>query len=440
MLSAESNELLTRVANNAPMGRLMRRHWIPVCMLEEVAEPDGTPIRIRILGEDLVAFRDSNGRLGVLDDACPHRRVSLALGRNEECGLRCLFHGWKIDVDGNIVDMQSEDLESGARPRMKHRAYPIRESGGFVWIYMGELSAMPEFVPPPWAKSENIKVVIAKFVVHANWAQITEGGIDSAHSSSLHSSSVKGGAVARAQPAKDGFGAVRPSNDKAPRLEVQLTSYGLRYAAIRKPIENADAMNYVRVTAYVAPFTVLIPPNARYASAQIAVPMDDENSVFYFFAFGEGEGMIDQEKWRKIHGGQVGIDLDSNYRMVRTRENNYAQDRSAMKLGDFSGIYGVPNQDIAMWETMGPIADRTKEVLGKTDLAVAQFRTLMVDAARVERDGAVDIARLSSALPITEIQSFEGVVAKSVNWRTLAVSEREQATFYERSAQRAVGV
>jgi phthalate 4,5-dioxygenase oxygenase subunit len=307
-----------------------------------------------------------------------------------------------------------------------------------VWIYMGEPGEMPEFQPPPWAATPTMKVAIAKYIVNANWAQATEGGIDSAHSSHLHSSGILGGKVARAMPSGDGFKAVRPSNDKAPRLEVQLTSYGLRYAAIRKPIDNADTTDYVRVTAYIAPFIIMIPPNSAYCPVQVEVPIDDEHTAFYFMAYGEGAA-IDQEKWRKIHGAQVGIDVDSEYRMVRSRDNRYLQDRKAMKLGDFSGINGVPNQDIAMWETMGPIADRTKEVLGKTDLAVAQFRNLMVEAARAERDGGAGMERLQSTIPITDIRSFEGVVAKTVDWRTLAVSDHERAAFRDRPAQRPTG-
>src|SRR5580693_4385513 len=137
MMTSEENDLLCRVEGDAPMGQLMRRHWIPACMSEEVAERDGTPIRVRLLGEDLVVFRDSEGRLGVLDEYCPHRRASLALGRNEECGLRCLYHGWKIDVEGNVVEMASEPAESSLVQKVKMKAYPAREAGGLVWTYMG---------------------------------------------------------------------------------------------------------------------------------------------------------------------------------------------------------------------------------------------------------------------------------------------------------------
>ena len=175
------------------MGQLMRRHWIPACMSEEVAEPDGTPVKVRLLGEDLVVFRDSDGRLGVLDEHCPHRRASLALGRNEECGLRCLFHGWKIDVEGNVVEMASEPAESGLVQKVKMKAYPVREAGGFVWTYMGPAETMREFEPPAFAPTKTTKVSIVKVHVDCNWAQVVEGQIDSAHSSSLHSSEMRPG-------------------------------------------------------------------------------------------------------------------------------------------------------------------------------------------------------------------------------------------------------
>src|ERR687884_858098 len=171
MLTREQNELLCRVEGNAPMGGLMRRHWLPVCMSEEVAERDGTPVRVRLLGEDLVVFRDSDGRLGVLDEHCPHRRASLALGRNEECGVRCLYHGWKMDVEGNVLEMASEPPESGFVEKVKMKAYPAREAGGFVWAYMGPAETMPEFEPPAWAPSPDVRTSIVKMSVRCNWAQ-----------------------------------------------------------------------------------------------------------------------------------------------------------------------------------------------------------------------------------------------------------------------------
>jgi len=428
MMTAEENDLLCRVEGDAPMGQLMRRHWIPACMSEEVAEADGTPIRVRLLGEDLVVFRDSDGRLGVLDEYCPHRRASLVLGRNEECGLRCLYHGWKFDVEGNVLEMTSEPPESGFAGKLKHKAYPAREAGGFVWTYMGPPEEMPEFEAPPFAPTPDVRVSILKIKVKANWAQITEGQIDSAHSSSLHSSDMVPARVDGAKANDQTW--LRPSTDRAPRFQVQHTSFGFRYAAIRRPIMNANTHDYIRTTVYVAPFISLIPPNNVHNVTTVLAPIDDHNTDFYFIAWnGPDKPGVDPETWRKFNVAQVGIDLDENYRNKRTRENNFGQDRQAMKLGDFTGIDGIPNQDIAMWETMGRtgISDRTKERLGASDIAVVEFRKLMVEAARRMRDTSVAIGRTKPHIPHAKISSFEGIVPKATDWRTLGVSPEELA-------------
>jgi len=428
MLTAEDNDLLCRVEGEAPMGQLMRRHWIPACLSEEVSEPDGTPVKVRLLGEDLVVFRDTDGRLGVLDEYCPHRRASLVLGRNEECGLRCLYHGWKFDVDGNVVEMTSEPTESELVSKVKHKAYPAHEAGGFVWTYMGPPEEMPEFEPPAFAPTPDARVSILKIKVKANWAQITEGQIDSAHSSSLHSSDMVPARVDAAKATDHNW--LRPSTDRAPRFQVQHTSFGFRYTAIRRPIANANTHDYIRTTVYVAPFTSLIPPNNAYNVTTVLAPIDDHNTDFYFIAWnGADKPGVDQEAWRKFNVAQVGIDLDADYRNTRTRENNYRQDRQAMKLGNFTGIAGIPNQDIAMWETMGRdgISDRTKERLGASDIAVVEFRRIMVEAARRMRDSGVAIGRTQPHIPHAKISSFEGIVPKSTDWRTLGVSPEERA-------------
>ncbi|MDQ2953646.1 MAG: Rieske 2Fe-2S domain-containing protein [Pseudomonadota bacterium] len=425
MMTREENDLLCRVEGDAPMGQIMRRHWIPACLSEEVAEPDGAPVKTRLLGEDLVVFRDSDGRLGVLDEYCPHRRASLALGRNEECGLRCLYHGWKMDVEGNVLEMASEPPESGFAEKVKHKAYPAREAGGFVWTYMGPPQEMPEFEPPAFAPNPETQVSIVKVHVACNWAQILEGQIDSAHSSSLHSSDMRPAKVDSAKAVDTHW--LRPSTDKAPRLQIEKTSYGFHYAAIRRPIMNASTHDYVRVTVYIAPFTALIPPNNAYNVTSVIVPVDDTNSVFHFIAWNEKDN-IDQEAWRKFNVAQPGIDLGKDFRNIRTRANDYQQDRNAMKLGDFTGIRGIPNQDIAMWETMGPIADRSKERLGASDLAVVEFRRIMVEAARAMRDGEPAIGTTKPRIPHAKIQSFEGVVPKGTNWRTMSMTDNAGAS------------
>jgi len=425
MLTHEENELLCRVEGEAPMGRIFRRHWIPVCLVEEVAEADGKPVHARILGEDLVVFRDTEGRVGVLDERCPHRRASLVLGRNEESGLRCLYHGWKVDVQGNVLEMASEPAASGLCSKVKHKAYPVQEWGGFVWAWMGPADEMPAFEPPAWAPSAETRVSIVKVQVDCNWAQILEGAIDSAHSSSLHSTDMPPARVDGAKATATSW--PRPSTDKAPRLQLQHTPFGFRYAAIRRPIASSATHDYVRISLFVAPYTVLIPPNNMYNLANVNIPRDDTHTNFYFIAWSDTGPGIEQEAWRKFCGAQVGIDLDAKYRKARNRDNDYLQDRSAMRLGDFTGIRGIPMQDMAMWETMGAIADRSLERLGASDLAIVEFRRIMVDAARRMTAAGQAIGAEAGRIAQAKLRSFEGIVPKTTDWKTLAVSPDEIA-------------
>ncbi len=435
MLTHEENDLLCRVEGDAPMGQLMRRHWIPVALTEEVAEPDGTPVKARILGEDLVVFRDTNGKVGVMDEYCPHRRVSLVLGRNEECGLRCLYHGWKMDVEGNVVDMSSEPAGSALKQKVKHRAYPVHEWGGWVWSYLGPRSSslsaaaaagaahdglagdgVPAFVPPPYAPSADVRVSIAKAIIPCNWAQILEGAIDSAHSSSLHSSDFVPARVSAGEANAKQW--LRPSTDKSPRLQVQHTDYGFRYAALRRPISNAATHDYVRSTVFVAPFTVLVPPNNLYNVANINVPVDDTHTAFYFLAWGDPATTPDADEWRAFLNVGRENTLDQYYRIKAHFDNRFGQDREAMKDGNFTGIKGFPNQDIAMWVTMGPIADRSLERLGASDQAVVEFRKQMVAAARAFAEGRPAIGT-GAARVSKEVCSFQAVMPKTVDWRTI---------------------
>jgi len=426
MLTNEENDLLCRVEGDAPMGQIFRRHWIPACLSEEVPEPDGAPLKIRLLGEDLVVFRDTDGRLGVLDEYCPHRRASLAFGRNEECGLRCLYHGWKFDVDGNAVEMSSEPKESGLVDKVKHKAYPTHEAAGFVWVYMGPAAEKPEFRMPVYAPTEDTQFSIAKIVIDCNWAQILEGAIDSAHSSSLHSSDMVPSRVSRAMATDKNW--LRPSTDKSPRLVVQRTPFGFRYAAIRRPTFNGDTHDYVRTTLFIAPYTVQIPRNDRYNVAILHIPIDDTHTAFHFIGWGHGDDEVPEvATWRKFLGAEVGTDVDHRFHKIRNRDNAYLQDRTLMKLGNFTGIKGIPNQDIAMWETMGPIADRSRDRLGASDLAIVEFRRRMVEAAQAFAATGAVVGAGADVVPQIHLKSFEGVVPKGSDWRTLGVSAEETA-------------
>jgi phthalate 4,5-dioxygenase len=425
MMTAEDNDLLCRVEGDAPMGQIMRRHWLPACLSEEVSEPDGAPVRTRLLGEDLVIFRDSRGRLGALGEHCPHRRASLAFGRNEDCGLRCLYHGWKFDVDGNVVDMACEpDGGKQMRDHLKHKAYAVREGGGFVWVWMGPKDEMREFEAPAWAPTPDTRISIVKIHTACNWAQVLEGSIDSAHSSSLHSTNMPAMQVDGAKATETAW--PRPSTDKAPRIQFQLTNYGFRYAAIRKPILNPENDAYFRITVFIAPFAVLIPPNDQYKLAQMLIPIDDVNTMFYWIAWHETKG-IAQDAWRKFCAAEVGVDLDRSYRKIRTLDNWFLQDHAAMKRGDFTGIKGIPAQDMAMWESMGPIADRTHDYLGASDGAVIQFRRQMIAAAKQMREGGSAIGTTEPRIPHVKLASFEGIAPKTANWRRLGVSAEERA-------------
>lgn len=413
-MTPEENALLTRVTGDAPMGQMMRHYWMPICLIEEVGEPDGTPVRAQVLGEELVVFRDTAGNVGVLAEHCSHRGASLVLGRNEEGGLRCLYHGWKFDIHGDILEMVSEPAGNRMAAGIKHPAYPTKEWGGVVWAYLGSTESMPEFRPPQWAPTADTKVAIAKVVLPCNWAQVLEGAIDSAHSSSLHSSDMVPAEVDGAKATTDLW--LRPSNDKAPRLQIERTSYGFRYAAIRTPIHDPDQNDYVRSTVFVAPATVLIPPNNLYNVANINVPADDFTTVFYFIAWGHPSQTPDTDSWRKFLGQTVGEDLDHLYRPFRNKENNYWQDRAAMKTGNFTGIKGFPNQDVAMWCTMGAIADRCADHLGASDIAVVEFRKQMLKAVRDFQSTGKVIGAGEDAIP-EEICSFQTMMPKKSDWR-----------------------
>jgi phthalate 4,5-dioxygenase oxygenase subunit len=419
MMTPEENDLLCRVEGQAPMGQLMRRHWQAICLIEEVSEPDGTPLKARVLGENLVVFRDTEGQIGVMDEYCPHRRASLVYGRNEDNGLRCLYHGWKMDTQGTVVEMVSEPQASGLAGKVQHTAYYTREWGGFVWAWMGSTiasgEAPPAFTPPPWAPTADARVSISKIIIPCNWAQILEGQIDSAHSSSLHSSDMVPSRVDGAKATSTNW--LRPSTDKSPRMQVQRTGYGFRYAALRRPIKDAATHDYIRSTVFLAPASALIPPNDQYNVANINTPVDDTHTAFHFIAWGHPSHTPDTETWRKFLGTQVGIDLDSRYVSRRTVDNHFLQDRQWMKAGNFTGVRGIPNQDMIMWVTMGPIADRSHDRLGASDLAIVEFRRCMMDALREFQESGRAIGTGTDAPP-QGLCSYQAIVPKTTDWRT----------------------
>src|SRR5579862_6331462 len=247
VLSAEENELLTCTGPATPMGGLMRRYWVPACLSEELPEPDGPPVRVRSLEERLVAFRDSAGQVGLLQEPCPHRGCSLFLACNEEGGLRCIYHGWKFDVSGRCLDMPAEDESSGFKDKVRARAYPVREAGGMVWAYFGPAEKTPPFPNFECLGLPDGQWHAWKMLEECNYLQAIEGGIDTVHGGFLHRRTPYG---------VDDSGAV-VSSRKRPKIEVQTTRYGFRYGALR---EAGEGEQYIRVTPFVFPWYQVAPP------------------------------------------------------------------------------------------------------------------------------------------------------------------------------------
>jgi phthalate 4,5-dioxygenase oxygenase subunit len=383
------------------MGALLRRYWFPALLADELPEPDGDPIRLRLLGEDLVAFRDSAGRVGLLGEYCPHRGASLAYGRNEECGLRCLYHGWKLDVAGNCVETPPEPPTSTYKDRLRHVAYPTREVAGAIWAYLGPPDCMPPFPELEALYGPASDRAVQKVFLDCNYAQGVEGSIDSAHTDYLHSSNVLG----------------RP-RDHAPRLEAEDTPYGFHYAAIRQPDVDGEMQQYVRVTLFVAPSSVLIPPqrgaDKELVRLQIWTPIDDERT--WFFGFDRNRRGPLPPNHHADYLAQ--FQLDAALRPARTRQNQHLQDRAAMRAGSWSGIVGVRSQDHAVAESMGPIVDRTREHLGASDVAVIRMRRRLLDAARALAAGA-DPPGADPAIPWGALHSEEAVIPRGLPWQAV---------------------
>ena len=389
MLSQENNELLTRVGPGTPMGQFMRRFWMPALLEEEIAGPDCNPVRLRLLGEDLVAFRDTNGRVGILQERCAHRAVSLFFGRNEECGLRCVYHGWKYDVDGNCIDMPSEP-DGGAvlKQSVKIVSYPTRLRAGVVWVYMGPKDFAAEPPDVEWATLPARQRTAIKRFGQCNWVQAVEGGLNSSHISFLHSRTDK---QQRGDSRRDVAISIWGA-DKHPVFEVKETRYGLLVGARRTLPDNRY---YWRITQFLQPFYTMVPPRnetdnsaGTFYWGHAWVPIDDKHTWNWSFSANPWREYSDQElAW---NGGRDGFwgPVDEHYKPIRNKENDYLLDRERQRKVDFSGIDGFGDQDAAALESMGPILDRNREeYLGHSDRAIVAFRRQLLALVKESMDG-----------------------------------------------------
>jgi len=381
-LTREENDLLCRVGPGTPMGNLMREYWTPALLSSELTEPDGDPKRIKLLGEELIAFRDTNGQVGLIAQNCPHRGASLFFGRNEECGLRCVYHGWKFDVTGQCVDMLSEPAESNFKAKIKATAYPCRDRGGIIWAYMG-----PRSTPPPLPDIEPNMLPDGEWTVSAvmrecNYFQALEGDIDTSHASFLHWGAMQ------SKDARPGTFMYYRTQDRAPRYAIVDTDFGTMYGAYRPAEEDSD---YWRIASYLFPFYVIIPTGllGHQVLVRAWVPIDDEHTMFISMGkrverAGRTRNGADGSAVRfSMPYAPTTTDWYGRFALEQNARNDYLIDRELQRSkASFTGIEGVHQQDQAVTESMGPIIDRTREHLGTSDSMIVRTRRRLMGIAR----------------------------------------------------------
>jgi phthalate 4,5-dioxygenase len=409
MLTRDENELLCRVGPGTPMGDLMRSYWVPGALSRELPEPDGAPLRLRLLGENLIAFRTTSGVVGVIGESCPHRGASMFFGRNEEEGLRCVYHGWKFDVSGRCVDMPNEPAESNFKHKIQARAYPTTERGGLVWVYLGTRSAPP---PLPHIEANMLpdgEGTLNVFMRDCNYMQALEGDIDTCHVSFLHS-----GYVDTSKIPPHTFAAYTVA-DKSPRYQVADTDVGVMYGAYR-PAE-ADSY-YWRIAQFLFPFYTLTPTGVLglEVGTRAWVPIDDSHTM----AIGMGRA----SRNRQSLTGEAAYTLEmkpntsdwyGRFRYVASAENDYQIDRERQKTLSFSGIRGITMQDQAVTESMGPIYQRNNERLGTSDIMIIRTRRRLIEAARALREQGMEPPGVD-APALFATRSGGVVLPRTANW------------------------
>jgi phthalate 4,5-dioxygenase len=387
MLKQEDNELITRVGPGTPMGNLMREYWVPAMLSSELPHPDCDPVRVLLLGEKLIGFRDSNGRPGLMQNNCPHRGASLFFGRTEECGIRCVYHGWKFDVDGNCIDMPNEPAESDFRTKVKAVAYPCQERGGIIWTYMGPRTNPPALPDHEGNMDPDAETTVRAMQLESNWLQILEGDIDTTHVGFLHYGGLK------ADDQAPGTFSEYQLRDKTAHFEVIDTEGGAAYGA-RRPA-GPDQV-YWRIAQWCFPFYTFTPPGVlgTKKGGGARVPMDDDHTMNFSMVVG-----------RNVAGGASPLairgkvlpnttDWYGRFRPEQNVGNDFLMDREVQRRNEgpagYTGIAGIAMQDAAMTGSMGLIYDRSKEHLGTTDAMVIRVRRRLIAAVQAHmKYGAV---------------------------------------------------
>ena len=386
MLDAEQNEILTRTGPGTRMGALFRRYWVPALLSREIPAPDCPPVRVRLLGEDFIAFRASDGTPVLIEPQCPHRGANFFYGRNEKGGIRCAYHGWKFDTSGRCTELPT--LEPGPandrqRERISIRSVPVRDWGDFVWAYLGPPEEMPPLPEMEFAVVPPSHRFVSKKLQQCNWAQACEGGLDTAHFSFLHMSieSEDGRAMEILSRSEEDADRVRWMRaDGSPRFTILDHDAGLVLGAAR----TADnGRLYWRVSQFLMPCHGLA-PNAFQGEVyhgQTWVPIDDHSHWIYTYSWNPDRPLTQAEREKFGGGHTIHAQVDENFVPLRRRENEYMLDREDQRTRSYTGIVGVSEQDAAIQDSQGYIADRTREHLGPTDLGIVRFRRLVLDSA-----------------------------------------------------------
>lgn len=375
MLSREDNLLLMQTGPATPMGELMRRFWIPF-MLSRELEVDGDQKRITLLGERLLAFRDTLGRAGLIDEFCAHRRASLYFGRNEDCGIRCSYHGLKFDVTGKCVDFPASPAEKNYADKVRLKAYPVRDVGGVLWAYMGPPGTESQLPPFEWIGLPEGHIHATRWIQDANWFGAIEGELDSSHVGFAHGRLDK----VQVQEKSNIFGEYI-AKDLNPQLSVHPTPYGIEAASSRR---TDDGHFYWRINHFLVPFYTMITSHVGgHITARMWVPSDDEHTIAFTLTY-RCERPLDEEEMRLFTTGEVGhpVLIPGTLRPRANRDNDYLLDRQVQRTQHFTGIATVRAQDAALTESAGAMPDRSKEFLGPGDIGIVVGRRLMIRLAK----------------------------------------------------------
>ena len=384
MTTAAESELLTRVGPGTPMGALMRQYWIPAALSSEL-KSDAPPVRLMLLGEKLIAFRDGQGRVGVLDHRCPHRCASLFFGRNEADGLRCIYHGWKFDVDGNCIDMPNVPPAQDFKSKVHAKAYQVNERNGVVWVYMGEREQAPPMPMIEATLMPESEVRVGVVMRECNYLQALEGDIDTSHFAFLHAGAIDWKTL---MPGSTWYYSLK---DKQPEYSVETTDWGTMYGAYR-PAEAGS--NYWRVAHFMFPFWT-IPPDGDFSTHVVArawVPLDDTHCMFFIWVWNHTTPkerlLADGQPIPGVNFGTFNMlpnttDWLGRFRLGTNSSNDYMINREAQRDGSsFSGLHNITLEDQAMTESMGGITDHAWEHLAPSDLMIVRTRRHMAEAAR----------------------------------------------------------